>query len=243
MFNVNLKGMLAAATVAIATSIVAGSAGAATVTQLVHFDDAKNGAKDYTTSDGNFFFAPTNFQSSTLCADSTNGGNGSCLIENNQSILPKMTRLTGDNSFSLDSFYFLLTGKGTGASNAITVSDGTNTQTYQLGTSYSSISNYVGGTAAGTLVKNTGYVADIKSLTGFKNITSIQFSAASTAQVRLDCVVASFDGSTTEPLSGFTQGCGGPGVSVVPVPASLPLLLTVLVGGGAFMRRRARKAT
>ena len=55
------------------------------VTQLIHFDDANNGASTYTTADGNFYFAPTNFQSSTLCADDTDPpGNGSCLIESRQ---------------------------------------------------------------------------------------------------------------------------------------------------------------
>ena len=112
------------------------------VTQLIHFDDANNGASTYTTADGNFYFAPTNFQSSTLCADDTDPpGNGSCLIESRQGELPEMTRLTGDNSFSLDSFYFLLTGNGTGTSNAITVT-GTATETYHLGGIFSNITSY-----------------------------------------------------------------------------------------------------
>lgn len=94
------------------TIAAAGMSQAATVQQLIHFDDANNGAKTYTTSDGNFFFDPTNFQSSSSCADSTNGGNGSCLIEGTQGSLPAMTRLTGDKTFSLDSFYFNLSGRG-----------------------------------------------------------------------------------------------------------------------------------
>lgn len=242
-------------------------ANAAAVTQLIHFDDAKNGWKWYSDKDLNFLFDPTNLQSSTLCADSTNGGNGSCVIEGTQNVLPEMTRpengptiqgsankepiVSGtDQSFTLDAFYFLLTGNGEGAANAITAS-GSNgsTFTFQLDGDYPGplttspvVSFYEGpdaGDPAGKLVKQTGYVATFGDL--FKDVAWIQFSAPSTAQVRLDCVVATFDGTTTEPLSRFTAGCGAGGTDFfVPEPASLALL-----GAGLLLvafARRPRKS-
>ncbi|MEO3414715.1 VPLPA-CTERM sorting domain-containing protein [Roseovarius sp. CAU 1744] len=233
-----------------ALALCASFASAATVTQLIHFDDTNNGAKDYTTADGNFFFDPTNFQSSVLCADTTSGGgNGSCLIEGTQGVLPMMTRLTGDGVFSLDSFYFLLTGNGTGASNAITATafNGavqTATATFHLGALFPNVTNYSDGAAAGPLAKNTGYIADLTSIAGFKDITKIQFSAATSAQIRLDCIVASFDGTTSEPASGFKHPCGvdeDPPGGVIPVPAGLPLLLSAM-GVFGIVRARKRKA-
>ena len=129
------------------------AANADTVTQLIHFDDANNGWKWYSDVDKNFLFDPTNLQSSVQCADSTNGGNGSCVIEGTQGALPLMTRpefgpqsqgsasqdpvVRGtDQLFTLDSFYFLLTGNGTGAANAITVTSSTASFTFQLGGTY-----------------------------------------------------------------------------------------------------------
>lgn len=174
------------------------AASAALVTQLIHFDDAGNGWKWYSTADRNFLFDPTNFQSSTQCADSTNGGNGSCVIEGTQGVLPLMTRPTngtllqgsaskdpyesplvpGANQlFTLDSFYFLLTGNGTGAENAITVTGSNSASfTFQLGGTYAGNPNvtfYEGpneGDPAGALTKLTGYVVTFGDL--FKDVTS-----------------------------------------------------------------------
>jgi hypothetical protein len=242
----NFRTTFTVAALVSASLAFASQASAATVTQLIHFDDASNGDKDYTTDDGNFFFDPTNLQSSSLCADSTSGGNGSCVIEGKQGVLPEMTRLTGDKKFTLDSFYFLLTGRGTASENELTVTDSDGkSQNFLLGSIYSFVTNYETGLAAGALAFNTGYVANLSSLTGFKNITSVQFGAASSAQVRLDCVVATFDGTTTEPLSSFSKGCGtdGGGVTTpVPLPAGLPLLLSGMALAGVVARRKSRKA-
>lgn len=230
------------------------------VTQLIHFDDATNGWKWYSDADGNFLFNPTNLQSSVQCADSTNGGNGSCVIEGQKNgVLPRMTRpesgpqsqgdtneapvVSGALSFTLDAFYFLLTGNGEGKDNAITVS-GSNDKSYTfyLGGNYNAagapdVTFYEGtsaGSLAGDLVKDTGYIASFGDL--FSNVTWIQFSAPTDAQVRLDCVVATFNGTTTQPQSSFSGGCGS---SQVPEPATLALLGLGLLGLMGVSRRKA----
>lgn len=226
------------------------SVNATIVTQLIHFDDANNGWKWYSTADRNFLFDPTNLQSSTLCADSTNGGNGSCVIEGTQTVLPLMTRpvsgttlqgspntapdASGTQLFDLDSFYFLLTGKGDFGGNYIeaigTFADNsTMTAQFFLGQTYANVTNYdAGGVPAGALDWNTGYIATFDTM--FDNVKSIQFAAFDSAQVRLDCVVATFDGTTTEPLSSFDSGCGG---ASVPEPSILALLGIGFLGMGA----------
>ena len=242
-------GALVAGALAISTSANA-------ATQLIHFDDANNGWKWYSDVDRNFLFDPTNLQSGN-CADSTSGGNGSCVIENQQGVLPLMTRpeigatdqgssnqdpdASGANlSFDLDSFYFNLSGAGQqGDSNAITVTgSNTNSFTFQLGDIFSLGNDpmatfYDGlnaGDPAGALAHNTGYIATFGDM--FDDVTWIQFSSASTAQVRLDCVVATFDGETSEPRSGFSGGCGG-GTTQVPEPSILALLSIGFLGIGA----------
>lgn len=253
----NIKLGLGAALLGM-SMLVGGTASAATmVTQLIHFDDIQgNGGTSYTTMDGNFLFTPTNFQSGN-CADSTTNGNGSCVIEagaqgQRQGELPLMTRLTGDKLFSLDSFYFFFSGNGTGNSITVTSSAAApnNFKTFALGTTYTNIFDYATGLlVTGNLVHNTAYIADMSSFTEFDNIVSVKFSASEDAQVRIDCVVATFDGVTDEPLSGFKKGCGieednggGGGIGNVPLPAGMPLMLAGL-GAFAFLaRRKARKA-
>lgn len=296
------RGLAQLCLVAGAVLALSSAVNAAVVTQLIHFDDASNGWKWYSDKDNNFLFDPTNLQSSSLCADSTNGGNGSCVIEGGNGVLPRMTRpeggpyidtqggpgvtleeaqgdtnddpiVQGGNlSFTLDSFYFLLNGEGgtdpnTGAGlNAITVAASTGVSfTFALGGTYAGpiatdpvITFYEGANAgdpAGALVKDTGYIATFGDL--FANVEWIQFSAPTTAQLRLDCVVATFDGTTTEPLSSFNNGCGDSGGSSsssstsggppsgssngIPEPGTVSLLSIAMLGG-LLMWRRQRAA-
>ncbi len=232
--------------------IFSSSANADPVTQLIHFDDANNGWKWYSDVDNNFLFDPTNLQSSILCADSTNGGNGSCVIEGGQTNLPRMTRpefgptlqgssnkdpvISGiDLEFTLDSFYFLLTGRGEFGGNymSVTGSNGA-VATFQLGQTYANVTSYNGGGAAGALDWNTGYVATFGSM--FGDVTSIQFAAYGSAQTRIDCIVTTFDGTTTQPLSSFNGGCGPS--TQVPEPGTLALLGMGLFGIGLARRRK-----
>ena len=223
-----------------------------TVTQLIHFDDANNGWKWYSTADRNFLFDPTDLASDVKCADSTVGGNGNCVLEGGQTSLPLMTRpevgttlqgsaspntppdASGDNLlFDLDSFYFSLNGNGTHSGNYLEVTGtfadtSTSIVQFLLGSSSPYVTNYNSGGAAGTLDWNTGYVATFDKL--FDNVESIQFTAYGSAQVRLDCVVATFDGSTDEPLSSFNGGCGT--TTTIPEPSILALLGIGFLGFG-----------
>ncbi len=266
---------IAGAALAFGLSVSAAQA----ATQLIHFDDASNGWKSYTTTDGNFTLDPTNLQSGN-CADSTTSGNGSCVIEQRNGELTTLTRNldtqvgstsnerfvpntpdyetvdrnpNDDPFFKLDSFYLEFTGKG--ADPNFFMIEGFNgttslgSATYQLGNSYGNASLYSDGSAAGVLTFDTPYIFDMTTVSPFQanNLTKVVWTASASAQLRLDCVVTSFSGTTSEPLSGFSDGCGtsgnggGGGPGEIPLPAGLPLLLSAL-GLGAFLHRRARKS-
>jgi hypothetical protein len=251
-----------ASAAALSSLLFAGSsANAALVTQLIHFDDATNGWKWYSDVDRNFLFTPTNLASGQ-CADSTDGGNGSCVHEGpgQNGLAPLMTRPTNGSTlqgssnqppdasgdllkFTLDSFYFFLDGNGTGAENAISVK-GSNlaSYTFQVGGNYDllgapDVTFYSGANAgglAGDLMKNTGYIVSFGDL--FKDVTWIEFYAPASANSRLDCVVATFDGTTTEPKSSFKGGCGGG--SEVAEPGTVALLGLGVLGLVGMARRR-----
>lgn len=241
-----LKKQLIPAVAALALSFMAGGTSAATVTQLIHFDDASNGDSSYTTADGNFYFTPTNLASGNCAADTNPPGNGSCVHEYGNGIVTDMTRLTGndDKAFSLLSFYVSVQGQGNTNFFKITDSDGVWHQ-YDFGSTYANMSDYPSGAAAGSISQNGKYIVDVSSLTGFDDITKVTWSASSTARIRIDCVVASFEGTTTDPYDSNTQ-CGlqdpnDPPGGVIPLPAGLPLMLSAL-GIGGLIARRKRKA-
>lgn len=229
-----------AASAAFAVSLGVSAASASTVTQLIHFDDATNGDSTYTTFDGNFFFSPTNLASGNCAADTNPPGNGSCVHEVGNGVVSDMTRLTGDKTFSLLSFYVSVQGQGN--TNYFKIDDGTVSHQFDFNSTYANMTDYPSGTAAGAISQNGKYIVDVSGLSGFDDISKVTFSASATARIRIDCVVASFDGTTTDPYDPKTSCglAGDPPGGVIPLPAGLPLLLSA-IGIGGLMSRRKRK--
>ena len=98
---------------------------------------------------------------------------------------------------------------------------------------------YPGGAAVvGDLQHNVQYVADVSGLDGLKNIQSIFFSTPATANVRVDCIRVSFDGSTSDPAGDGVCNLEAPTTTPVPLPAGLPLLLAGLGALAVFRRSR-----
>lgn len=218
-----IRALYLAAAVTVATCLAPFAAGAVTVSENIFFDDApNNGLHSFTTASGDYLLTPTKFQSSSLCADAvvTPPANGRCLIKKKRGVVTTLTRTTG-GTFTLDNFYFLLTGNGKGSNNAITVT-GSNgaTSSFYLGAIFANVTFEHGG-AAGALVKNTGYVASFLTAPYdlFKNVTSVTWTAAKDAQIRLDNIGVHYD------------------TPAVPLPAG-GLLLVGALGGLAVLRRR-----
>lgn len=213
-----------AAATAVAVCLSPLAAGAVTVSENIFFDDAaNNGLHSFTTASGDYLLTPTNFQSSSQCADAvvTPPANGRCLIEDHQGTVTTLTR-TNNAAFTLDDFYFLLTGNGKGKANAITVT-GSNgaTSTFYLGAIFANVTFEHGG-AAGALTKDTGYVASFTTAPFdlFTNVTSVTWTAAKDAQIRLDNIAVHYD--TPE----------------VPLPAGGMLLAGGLAALAALRRKR-----
>lgn len=262
-----MKTTIAVVMAASVMSLVSYAGHASTVstaqTQIIDFDDVpNNGVGSYTTADGQFFFAGTNFQSSSQCADSSTGGNGSCLIEarsnggNASDAVTTLTRLTdADNAFTLTSFYFVLTGNvgngsgnGNGSSNRgggpsaspgqflqVVGSNGA-TQQFDLGTVYDNIVGYEDGAAAGALQAGVAYVATFTDL--FADVTSIRWIGSQGGNLRLDCVGVAYDNGPGGP-NGANCIAGDDPVVVpaVPLPAA-GWMLVAAMGGLTVMRRR-----
>jgi hypothetical protein len=88
-------------------------------------------------------------------------------------------------------------------------------------------------------VKNTGYLVDLSGVLAFLSIDTVKFTAAGTASVRADCMVTSFNGSTTEPYPGaFAAGCGLENGVVIPLPLPILMLLGGIGALGIASRRR-----
>jgi hypothetical protein len=224
---------------------------AAVVDQPLQFSPPNNGLKTYTTSDGLFVFSPTNFQSSSHCVSS------SCLIETKQGVVTTLARADA-SPFTLSSFYFSLTGKGgPKAEQSITAhNDATGKSlTLSLGKRYDFVTDASGSFVTGPLQHNTGYYVSLLGLDTFKDATSVTWTAANAAQVRLDGVsvrnpalVTPMPGDLNTPQPGdlVTPRPGDlvtpmPGDIVTPIP--VPGAGLMLLGGiGALIWRGQRKA-
>lgn len=270
MLRVDIRGLAVAAASAVAL-LSASGASASTVTQLIHFDDIGNGPglnpivdDTYTTRDSNFSFTPVNEQSSIQCApkvdegdaagDLANSANGKCVIETRQGSLIDMTRNTGDGTFSLDSFYGYFTGSGTGQFITVTGYDAMDMETdsfsFIVGMTYDNVygfspNDFILEDPPQTLAFGEGYIFDVSSFDFLDGVSRVSFTTSSNSQFRVDCVVATFSGTTSEPRSGFDAACGlgdDPGnPEVVPLPAAGWMLIAG-VGGLLAMKRRRKAA-
>lgn len=176
---------------------------------------------------------------------------GVCLKEaGSQGLLTNLTSSTKGEAFDLLGFYVNFDGKGSGNNYLkITGTNGSSTTVLDLAinTDYSVSTSPIllykqDGTATSMLDKKSAGFFVIFKNDLFDNMTSIKFNALGSANVRMDCVAASKDGSNVS-ISGLST-CKAD-VSAVPVPATLPLLAGAfgLAGlGGAALRRKSKKA-
>jgi hypothetical protein len=209
--------------VAFVAGVTMGGASIAQAAPVVNFDTG-------VLPENGYAFDPASIHASSLCGFPyvTPPNNGRCLKEDRQGVVTTMTRVDGE-AFSIQSFYFLLTGNGTGSSNSITITnddDPTKTVTFAHSGDYDAgpstvrfeLADGTAGSLAGVLDNQIGYIAFLDPSFGFSK--SWTWSAATTAQVRLDNIYA----------------------TVIPLPAAAWLLLAGLGGIGLMSWRKVKPA-
>lgn len=234
----------------VAATLAFGSAASASV-MTFDFDDANNGQKSY--SKYNFTFDPTNFNSGQ-CFQPVDNGNGSCFHEVKNGDPTFLTEDSG-SSYDLLSFFFNLEGKGGTAPNTQyfeVVGDNGKTVRFDFLQDYTTVAgvsifeySYDKKTGAqslsspvGKLSKNTDYFVLFDNI--FDGVKQISFDPSETAQVRIDCVSVSTDGSN-QTKDGLTS-CK-PTLAPVPLPASAMLLIGGIggLGGLGALRKLFRR--
>ncbi len=226
--------------VAIASAVVVGMAGAASAAVITHdFDDANNGQHSYQ-KDG-YTYTPMNFNSASSCytAVVVGPGNGNCFLETTNGTPTDLTEDTGA-AFDLLSFYFNF--QGTAPNTLDLFADGVKTTTIALGTSYSGAGDFkiykeddFTTAFTGALKKQKGYFVLFNNDL-FDGIKKFTWEAAENKQIRVDCVSIGTGGSN---ITASELGACAPTTppNVVPLPAGAILMLTAL-GGLGFARKR-----
>ena len=253
-------------TLLVAGAFALSGTAASAATQLIHFDELPNNSPQdpYFDPDNNFQLdvvdpadGSVNFSSSANCADPIDGvsGNGSCVVEMDQGTVWELTHdadasgevgAYGEDEFDLLGFYFHLQGGSpNNASNnfvEIENNDGDTLRWTFMDALNTDLITREDGDPIDSLVdvdNNTGYFVDLTGLADWEDILWVTWTNGTAGHTRVDCIVVSFDGETSQPYDGST-GCGlGTPPDPIPLPAAGWLLIAGLGGLAAMKRRKA----